>query len=326
MDTFAKINKIFSKYMFVFATLGLIAGAVVDFSQMSNLKVISMILFGYMTFISSLGTSFKKFFYTLTHPIKAIYILALVHIGAPIVAYFLGIIFFPDDEFMRLGFLIGASIPVGISSLIWVSIVKCNMPLALVVVTLDTFITPIIIPAFLIFIAGQMVEIEFLPIMRDLMFMVTIPSILGMLIYDYSKGSVAKFADSFGGATSKFCLVVVIAINSTLVIPQITWDASVIRFLAATFLVVFSAYVLGYFASFAIKDRTREDVLTMIYTVSIRNNVCGLVIALTYFPPIVGIPITLHILFQQPVASIVSGLIRHLKLPLSEEEYLKSKN
>ena len=323
MEAFAKLNKVFTKYIFAFTFGGLALGAAVDFSNIPHLKLISMVLFAYMTFISSLGTSFKKFFYTLTHPITAVYILALVHIGAPIVAYFVGIIFFPDDEFIRLGFLIASSIPVGISSLIWTSVVGGNMPLSLVTVTLDTFITPFIMPVFLIFGAGQTVLLEADIIMRDLVLMVTIPSIIGMLIYDFSQGRVARFAESFGGASSKFCLFLVIAINSTVVLPQIVWDTSIIRLLIITFFVVFSGYFVGYIGSFALKKRTREDVLTVIYTVGIRNNVCGLVIALTYFPPAVAIPMTLNILFQQPLASIIALILRYLKLPPSEKELLE---
>lgn len=51
-------------------------------------------------------------------------------------------------------------------------------------------------------------------------------------------------------------------------------------------------------------------ILTMIYNVGLRNMSVGLVLALTYFPPAVAIPITLFILFQQPLAAAVPLLFR----------------
>lgn len=42
-----------------------------------------------------------------------------------------------------------------------------------------------------------------------------------------------------------------------------------------------------------------------------RNVSVGLVLALTYFPPSVSIPITMFILFQQPVAAAIPFLFKN---------------
>lgn len=56
---------------------------------------------------------------------------------------------------MRLGFLISASIPIGVTSIIWTSVVRGDVALALVVVTLDTLIVPFWIPVFFPWLLGK---------------------------------------------------------------------------------------------------------------------------------------------------------------------------
>lgn len=149
--------------------------------------------------------------------------------------------------------------------------------------------------------------------MIDLMLMVTAPSIAGMLLHDQTHGQIASFAKSLGGPTSKIGLFLVIMINSAVVMPQITWDISILKTLIITLFIVSAGFFVGYLGSFALKERTQSIILTMIYNVGIRNNACGLVIALTYFPPRVAIPMTLSILYQQPLATIISHLYKRFK-------------
>lgn len=151
------------------------------------------------------------------------------------------------------------------------------------------------------------------PVIEELMLMVTFPSIIGMLVHDLTKGRISHFAQSFGGTTSKIGIFVVITINAAVVMPQISWNASMIKPLIVTLFIVSAGYFVGYLGSFALKDRTKELTLTMMFNVGIRNNACGLVIALTYFPPAVAIPMTLSILYQQPLATVITRAFKQLR-------------
>lgn len=64
----------------------------------------------------------------------------LVHFITPLTAWAVGMVFYPNDSDIRIGYLIGASIPIGVTSIIWTSIlIKGNLGIAFVAVTLDTF-------------------------------------------------------------------------------------------------------------------------------------------------------------------------------------------
>jgi predicted Na+-dependent transporter len=311
---FTRCNSLLGKNMLFIVLGGLLAGAFIPLTDSPVLRRTVIILFAYMTFVTALGTSFKSFLAVLRKPWIPLWVLVLVHVMAPMTAWIVGIIFYPGDPFIRMGYLIGASIPIGVTSIIWISLAKGDLAISLVAVTLDTFIVPVVLPLFFNLVVGKTIGLNYVQMIEELMLMVTVPSILGMLIHDWTKGKVTQFSSSIGGATSKLGLFVVIIINSAMVMPQIQWDISIIKTLFVTFLVVAAGYFVGYLGSFLLKDHSPQSILTMIYSVGMRNNACGLVVALTYFPPSVAIPITLSMLFQQPLASFIFSLNRRLNL------------
>ncbi|MBP2627112.1 MAG: Bile acid:sodium symporter [Firmicutes bacterium] len=310
---FAKWNDWLSKNMFIVVLSGLLLGLFINITDSPSLRKIVVALFAYMTFVTALGTSFKEFTKVLYKPWIPLWVLILVHFVTPLTAYTVGMIFYPNDPDIRLGYLIGSSIPIGVTSIIWTSLIKGDLAISFVAVTLDTFVVPVALPLFFHIFIGQTIDINYRQMVIDLMLMVTIPSITGMLLHDQTQGKTLGFAKSLGGATSKLCLFFVILINSAVVMPQITWDISILKTLMVTLFIVSAGFFVGYLGSFAVKERTQGIILTMMYNVGIRNNACGLVIALTYFPPRVAIPMTLSILYQQPLATIIAHLYKRLK-------------
>lgn len=303
-------NDWLSKNMFFLVLSALCLGFFVPIADSPLLRKTVLALFAYMTFVTALNTSLKDFLKVLAQPWIPLWILLLVHFVTPLTAWAAGLIFYPGDSSIRLGYLIGACIPIGVTSIIWTSLVKGNLAASLVAVTLDTMIVPLVLPLFFHFIIGQTIHLDYLKMVEDLMLMVTIPSIAGMLLHDWSRGKITVFSKNIGGTTSKLGLFLVILINSAVVMPQISWDVSIIKTVFVTLFIVSTGYFIGYIGSFALKNPSRSTVLTMIYNVGIRNNACGLVIALTYFPIRVAIPMTLSILFQQPLATLITHLYR----------------
>lgn len=311
---FTTWNDWLSKNMFILVLSGLCLGFFIPIHDSLILRKAVVALFAYMTFVTALNTSFKDFLKVLRHPWIPLWILVLVHFVTPITAWAAGLLFYPSDASIRLGYLIGACIPIGVTSIIWTSLVKGDLATSLVAVTLDTFIVPFVLPLFFHLTVGQFVNLNYLQMVEELMLMVTVPSIIGMLLHDWTQGKVTSFSKSIGGTTSKIGLFLVILINSAVVVPQIPWDVSIVKTIFVTLLIVSTGYFVGYLGSLALKKPPQSTVLTMIYNVGIRNNACGLVIALTYFPVRVAIPMTLSILFQQPLATLISYLYKRVKV------------
>jgi predicted Na+-dependent transporter len=295
--------------MFLVVLTGIILGFMLPLNNSSFLNALATALFAYMTFVSALKTTFKDFLGIIMKPCFPLWILLLIHGVAPFAAWSIGIWLYPDNFAMRVGLLIGSTIPIAVTSIIWTSIANGDIALALVTVTLDTLIIPFLIPNFFKLVLGTSIAVDYRDMVIRLLLMVTFPSILGMLVNELTKGKLMNFANTVGGVTSKLSTFVVIIINSAVVLQKIQWDLSVAKMMVAVFLLVSLNYFIGFLGSFFLKDRRPEVVATMIFTVGMRNTSFGSVLALTYFPPAVAFPIILTLLYQHPIAALVSNLL-----------------
>ncbi|MBP2636420.1 MAG: Bile acid:sodium symporter [Firmicutes bacterium] len=307
------INNWLGKRMFLVVLSALLIGFAMRVPDNQFIRSLLIVLFAYMTFVTSLGTSLKSFIQVMGKPWIPLWILLLIHIVTPLTAWILGNIFYVNSPEMQLGLLVAAAIPVGVTSVMWTALTQGNIPIALVAVTLDTLIVPALLPAYYKLIVGQTVTMDYTALVIQLVLMVTLPSIAGMLLYDWTGGKTVSFSKGLGGLTSKLALFVVIFFNGAFVAPaiQLSWDT--LQMVAVALIMVVSAYGLGYVGSFCIPNRSRETTMAMIYSVGMRNATCGLVIAITYFSPAVAVPIALLMLFQQPIAASIPNIFKYIE-------------
>jgi predicted Na+-dependent transporter len=97
-------------------------------------------------------------------------------------------------------------------------------------------------------------------------------------------------------------------INASAVSHEINWNLDLVKMLLVILLLVMCGYYLGYAGSYTLKERRRDTVVTMVYNVGMRNISFGSVLAVTYFPAAVAVPVTLGMLYQQPLAAAVTYL------------------
>jgi predicted Na+-dependent transporter len=304
-----KTNTWLNQRIFHFVVLALVCGYFLPLTPTPALKNLNIVLFSYMTFATSLATSFSEFLKICRNPKIPLYILGIVHIVTPIIAWIIGLLFFPDRHLIRIGYLISAAIPVGITSVVWTAIVKGNIPVSLVTVTLDTIIAPVLLPVFILFVVGVAISIDYTAMIIDLLVMITLPSVIGMLLYDFSGGRTASFAEGVGGILSRISLFGIIFLNVAFVSASIVWSALILKILLVTGLIVAIGYFVGYAAGKAIRS-DHATTLSIIYNTGMRNIVTGLVIVTSYFPPEVAIPIALALIFQQPLAALTARIYR----------------
>ncbi|TWH47940.1 bile acid:sodium symporter family protein [Sporomusa sp. KB1] len=308
----AAINNWLGKRMFLVVVTALILGFLMSVPDSPYVRYFLVVLFAYMTFVTALGTSLKSFIQVMGKPWIPLWVILLIHIMTPLTAWFLGNLLYADLPEMQLGLLVAAAIPVGVTSVMWTALTQGNVSISLVAVTLDTLIVPALLPAYYKIIVGQAVMINYTSLIIQLVLMVTIPSILGMVLYDWTGGKTAAFAKGIGGLTSKLALFIVIFFNGAFVSPAIHLSWDIIQMIAVALIMVVSAYALGYVGSLCVPNRSRDITMAMIYSVGMRNATCGLVIAITYFPPAVAVPIALLMLFQQPIAATIPTIFKYL--------------
>jgi Predicted Na+-dependent transporter len=302
-------NRWINEHMFLVVLSALLIGFIWAPGPSGLFSILAVVLFAYMTFVTALGTSLRDFIRVFNKPLIPLWSLLLIHIVAPAIAWLIGIMFYPDDFSIRIGLLILASIPVGVTSIMWTSIVEGDVPLTLIVVTLDTFIAPLLLPAFFQLIAGKTIHIDFWNMFFQLLMMVTVPSLAGMIIHDAAHGKPAAFAKSFGGLTAKISLFGVILISAAQVGPSIHWNVAVGKMLFVVLLMAICGYSLGFLGGCIFRNTRKETIKAIIYNVGMRNISFGSVLAIVYFSPAIAIPVTLGMLFQQPLAATIAWLL-----------------
>ncbi|AEG59231.1 bile acid:sodium symporter family protein [Desulforamulus ruminis] len=316
LNLFNQWNQLLGRRMFFVVLVPLLIGFMAPVETTKFWSLVATLSFTYMTFSASLDTSLKDFINKLSKPWLSIWMLLFIHGVMPLIAYIIGLVFYPgpENEFIRLGFLIGASIPVGVTSILWSQMVGGDVPLTMATVTLDTLISPLLLPVFIALVVGKAIHINTMDLLLGLFWMVTVPGILGMILHDYTKGAYEKYTRSIGGFASKIAIILVIYINASAIAPEINWNHSIIKLLLVIFIVSVSGYSLGFLSSYILRGHQRERMVSMIYSIGMRNNSLGLVLALTYFPPAVALPVTLSMLYQQPLAAIASKLLERFSV------------
>jgi predicted Na+-dependent transporter len=304
-----KINKWLDRHIFILVLIALAMGFLVRLPDSPALRRVIVYLFAYMTLATSITTSLKKFGRTLLKPWIPLWALVLIHIVTPALVWGLSAAFYPNEAEIRLGYLVAAAIPIGVTSVVWTAMTKGDLTISLAAVTLDAFVTPMILPLYFKLVIGHLVAINYWNMVLQLLLMVTIPSLAGMALYDFTGGRSASFGEGIGATLSKIAFFAVILINSSVIGPQIAWNLSLLKMALVTFLMSLTGYLAGYIGAFILRKRSLGMTLTMIYNVGLRNISFGLVIALSYFPPASAVPIMLLILYQQPLAAVIPRLL-----------------
>ncbi len=278
-------------------------------------------IFALITFNGSLKSNFKSLKQVIAHPLPMLITLCILHIIMPIWAFSLGHLIFPGDIFTITGLVLAVVIPTGVTSMIWVSIYSGNTVLALAIIIIDTILSPFLVPFSISIFTGSSIDIDIWSMMSGLITMIVIPSIIAMVLNQATKGKVATVWTPRLAPFAKIAVAIVVMLNSSKIAPYVM---NINSELILTALTVFVIAASGYFISWYIGKLlkwNKENTITLTFTGGMRNISAGAVIAVTYFPSAVAVPVILGMLFQQMLASFYGTFLsKYYKKHPEEEE------
>ncbi|MBT2686647.1 bile acid:sodium symporter family protein [Bacillus sp. ISL-47] len=314
-----KLNKQLEKMMPLITPTSVFFGVLLA-GYLKDYSYIIPWVFAFMTFSGSLNSNFSSLKQILHHPKPLFLIVFTLHILMPLFAWSTGHLAFGDDPYTITGLVLAMAIPTGISSFIWVSIYKGNIPLTLSIILIDTFLSPFIVPLTLSVFFQTTVNIDVLPMMTGLFWMVVLPSFLGMILNQVTKGKGALILSSRLAPFSKLGMAIVVMLNGAVVAPNlIEVNLKLILIAITVFFVAFMGYLLSFMIGNLLKY-DRETTVAVTFNGGMRNISIGAVVAVTYFPPAVAVPVVLGMLFQQVLASLFGVIIkRHFSRELLQE-------
>ena len=205
----------------------------------------------------------------------------------------------------------------------WVGVCRGNAMLCLSIVLLDTLLSPLVIPLTLKLLVGSVVEMDTVGMMKDMLLMVAIPALIGMILYQRSKGRVAVTLKPRLSFFSKVALLLIIGANAS---GCSSFLHNINRTLALVMLLTFLLCVTGFLAGYWSGKLLKLDFpnrATMCLNTGLRNVSAGAVLAMEYFPPDVLFPVAFTPVFLRLFASLVVKVLQNTpsgKAYLAEEE------
>ena len=120
-----------------------------------------------------------------------------------------------------IGLLLFAIIPLGISSVMWVGSSGGSVPFILAVVVLDTILSPLVVPALMdMFIGDALVAWNASELILDLLTMVVLPTLIGVMLYEISKGRIKEWSAPVTQPISKLFFMLVVMLNAAAIAPM----------------------------------------------------------------------------------------------------------
>jgi bile acid:Na+ symporter, BASS family len=309
-----EVNRFVERRMYLVVAAGILLGWFLPGLDQATWLV--PYLFAYMTLTTALNISGRDILGVARAPGAVLYIIGALHLVMPALAWLLGSAAFGSQSSTAIGMVLAALIPVGVMSVIWVSLAKGEVPLALSTVALDSLLSPLVLPATAWLFLGSRVDFEVRSLMIGLVWMIVVPTAAGILLHDLSSGRMGRRMAPFNGPLSKACALAIIAINISAIRGVLASnDISILPILAVLPVQVAAGFLIGLGSGRALRLPERH-VRTMTFCVGLRNITAGLVIALRYFSPATAIPVVLVIVFQQPLAAFFQHW--YLRRPLPE--------
>lgn len=313
------VNRFLEKAMPVITPAGVVLGVIFSYYLNSYIYLVPWI-FAFITFTGSLGSNFTSLKRVLSNPVPILVVLAVLHVIMPIWAWMLGSFVFPNDSYTITGLVLGVIIPTGVTSLLWVGIYKGNSMLALTIVLIDTLLSPIIVPYSVAFFSGTSIEMDTMALMKGLIGMVVIPSIIAMLLNHATKGKIKPAIGPKLAPFSKIAIGICVTLNSAKVAPYLSKiDGKLIKIAIMVFFIAFSGYLFSWWIAKLLKWE-KEEIITVTFTGGMRNIAAGAVLAVTYFPAAVAVPVILATLFQQILASFYGSWLHRYYHKLASEK------
>ena len=276
-------------------------------------------LFGMMTFSGALKLRAFELTDAVRKPVPIFLFFAASHVIMPLAALFSSSLVF-DNADVIAGFVLLFAGPTAVSGFIWVAIFKGDKALGLTLILLDTLLAPLVVPGTISILMGAKIAMDLTGIAVSLLFMVVLPTIIGVTLNETSKGRVSAFLCPSFDPAAKICLILVIAANASPVAPEIqfadplVWKAALVCILltASSFLLAKLNGVIGKYGG--------EKDASMIIAGGLRNNSAVMTIAVTFFPKDTVLPTLLSIVFQQTIAAIMGNWLVRKNVGEKEEQ------
>jgi predicted Na+-dependent transporter len=317
-------NRVLERFMPILTPIGVVLGMLLP-SFFLKFKPYVPWIFGVMTLSGALKLKVHDLGQTVRHPLPIGFFLLSARIVTPVMVFLLGTLFFGSDTDTISGYVLIYVVPTAVTGFIWITIFRGDTALSLGLILLDTLLAPFVVPGTVRLLLGARIVLDMYGMSLSLMYMVVIPTIIGVALNELSHGEVPRIAGPYLTPLAKICMIIVICANVAAIADQIQF-ANPRFWIVGAVCVFFSVlgFVVGKFAGLLGKfDRGKQ--VSIFYAVGLHNTSAAMILGIQYFPGPAALPSVLGIIFQQTIAALM-GRIFIGKVPEEEIGTLKVEN
>jgi tagaturonate reductase len=298
-----KINHALERFIPITTPLAIVIGFLIP-QVFTPLRPFVMYLFGLMTFSGALKLRAAELGASVRSPFPILLFFITAHILMPVIAMLVSSLVFHDSDVIS-GFVLLFAGPTAVSGFIWVLILKGDLALCLTLILLDTLLAPIVVPGSLSVLMGAKVAMDMSGIAISLLFMIVIPTIIGVAVNETSKGKVPAVICPYFDPFAKICLILVIATNASIIAPSVRFNEPLVWLVAGiTIALTFTGFFIVKLVTVIGKCREPRDI-TLIVSSGLRNNSAVMTIAVAFFPEATVLPTLMSIVVQQSVMAVM---------------------
>ena len=261
------------------------------------------LLFAVMTFQNSLGNDLRSMRKALERPLVPLAILLLVHVVMPLVTYGAACLIFGSASPTVAGVVLEYSVPIGASTVMWISMFGGELALGLSALLASTLLAPFTIPLTLQLLVGATVEVDALGMMGDMLQMIALPALAATLLNELSHGWAKRRLAPATTPISRIILPVIVSTNATGIAGYLhNLTPRLIGIIAFMLAFAVLSFVVGMGLA-RMLSQDDERFVAVSFSCGIRNVSAGAVLASQYFGPEVMFPAVIGTLFQQFLAA-----------------------
>jgi len=268
----------FSFTLIIFAAVSLAMYYPGYFIQAGSLKFSNLILPLLQIIMFGMGTelSIKEFLIVLKKP-RGILIGILCHYTImPVVGFTLATVFsFPKE--IAAGIILVGCCPSGLASNVMSFLARANLALSISVTAVSTLLAPFLTPMLMRIFGGEFIEIQFWPMVWDIIKIVILPILAGLIFHYFVRGrfSIIDKAMPVISMAGIALIIVVITATGRESLLQVG-----LKLILVTFIQNMAGYILGYWSARLCK-LSEKDCRTVSLEVGMQNSGLASGLALT---------------------------------------------
>jgi len=304
----SEINKTLNRLMPLVVPSGVVLGFLLP-GVFIHLRPFVPWLFGLFTLTGAMRLRVNEFGGTIRSPIPIIAFVFSAHILMPVLALLAASLFFGGDPDIIAGYVLIYSGPTAVTGFLWTTIFNGDRALCLTLILLDTLLSPLVIPGTVSVLLGAKVSIDMGSIAVSLIFMIVIPTIIGVTINEISRGKIPSMVCPFLDPVSKLFILLVIAANTAPAASRIRFnDLRIWQVFALCILLSIGSFLLSRLTSIAAGCKAEKGV-AMFFSGGLRNTSAVTTIAVSFFPEAAALPALLGIMTQQTICAFMGKLL-----------------